>query len=143
MVERSAGPEGAQGWDWIGVNLDDGSALMAFRMRGALIRPCGRPPACARLTAAPETLPPEAVAFEPLRHWRSPRTGITLPGGMARAHWQRNFLLQVPLMDDQELDSRRSTGAVYWEGAVRLAAEREVGRGYLEMTGYGEKIQLG
>ena len=25
--------EGAVGWDWIGVNLDDGGALMAFRMR--------------------------------------------------------------------------------------------------------------
>ncbi len=24
----------ATGWDWIGINLDDGSALMAFRMRG-------------------------------------------------------------------------------------------------------------
>ena len=25
----------AAGWDWIGVNLDDGAALMAFRIRGA------------------------------------------------------------------------------------------------------------
>jgi len=24
----------AEGWDWIGINLDDGSALMAFRIRG-------------------------------------------------------------------------------------------------------------
>ena len=24
----------ARGWDWLGVNLDDGGALMAFRMRG-------------------------------------------------------------------------------------------------------------
>ena len=55
----------------------------------------------------------------------------------------RIFRLQV-LMDDQELDSRRSTGAIYWEGAVRLMEDgREVGRGYLEMTGYGEKIRLG
>ena len=41
------------------------------------------------------------------------------------------------LMDDQELDSRRSTGAIYWEGAVRLLeGGREIGQGYLEMTGY-------
>ena len=47
-------------------------------------------------------------------------------------------------MDDQELDSRRSTGAVYWEGAVRVAEDgREIGGGYLEMTGYGEKIRVG
>ena len=44
----------------------------------------------------------------------------------------------------QELDSRRSTGAVYWEGAVRVQeAGREAGRGYLEMTGYGERIRVG
>ena len=56
---------------------------------------------------------------------------------------QRQFTLQA-LFDDQELDSRRSTGAIYWEGAVRLLeAEREVGRGYLEMTGYGERIRIG
>jgi predicted secreted hydrolase len=55
----------------------------------------------------------------------------------------RDFLLQV-LMDDQELDSRRSTGAIYWEGAVRLSEDgREVGRGYLEMTGYGDRLRLG
>ena len=54
-------------------------------------------------------------------------------------------------MDDQELDSRASTGAIYWEGAVRLFAiedaeaggrEREVGQGYLEMTGYAERLRM-
>ena len=54
-------------------------------------------------------------------------------------------------MDDQELDSRASTGAIYWEGAVRLyeageGAEAEVGgevgRGYLEMTGYAERLRM-
>ena len=48
-----------------------------------------------------------------------------------------------PLMDDQELDSRASTGAIYWEGAVRaLRAERVVGRGYLELTGYWQPLRL-
>ncbi len=48
-----------------------------------------------------------------------------------------------PLMDDQELDARASTGTVYWEGAVRaLRGGREVGRGYLELTGYGKPLTL-
>ena len=48
-----------------------------------------------------------------------------------------------PLMDDQELDARASTGTIYWEGAVRALVEgREVGRGYLELTGYGESLKL-
>ena len=48
-----------------------------------------------------------------------------------------------PLFGDQELDSRATTGAVYWEGASLLSeAGRRVGRGYLEMTGYVEPIRL-
>ncbi|PKO30102.1 MAG: carotenoid 1,2-hydratase [Betaproteobacteria bacterium HGW-Betaproteobacteria-7] len=135
-------PAGAQGWDWIGINLDDGGALMAFRLRqtdgtalwaAATFRPAG---------GAVQVLAPESISFTPLRRWRSPRTDIDYP-----VEWQvriadRSFQLR-PLFDDQELDSRRSTGAVYWEGAVRLSeAGREIGRGYLEMTGYGEAIRV-
>jgi predicted secreted hydrolase len=48
-----------------------------------------------------------------------------------------------PLMDDQELDARASTGTIYWEGAVRArAGERVVGAGYLELTGYWRPLKL-
>ena len=49
------------------------------------------------------------------------------------------------LLDAQELDSRGSTGAVYWEGLAELLDEagRRVGLGYLEMTGYASPIKLG
>ena len=48
------------------------------------------------------------------------------------------------LLDDQELDSRGSTGAVYWEGLSELLDDqgRRVGRGYLEMTGYAARLRL-
>ena len=48
------------------------------------------------------------------------------------------------LLDDQELDSRGSTGGVYWEGLSDLVdgqGER-LGRGYLEMTGYATPLKL-
>ena len=46
-------------------------------------------------------------------------------------------------MDDQELDSRATTGTIYWEGAVRAMRKgEEVGRGYLELTGYWQDLQL-
>jgi predicted secreted hydrolase len=52
-------------------------------------------------------------------------------------------LLLKPLMDDQELDVRASTGTIYWEGAVRAFDGRnEVGRGYLELTGYWRPMSL-
>jgi predicted secreted hydrolase len=48
-----------------------------------------------------------------------------------------------PLLDDQESDSRATTGAVYWEGAVRALTDGKlVGQGYLELTGYGEPLRL-
>lgn len=136
-------PEAAQGWDWVGLNLADGGALMAFRLRrqdgGALwsaatFRPAG---------GGAQVLGPGEVAFEPLRQWRSARTGIAYPVEWRVRVGARTLHLR-PLIDDQELDSRLSTGAAYWEGAVRVFEDgQEVGRGYLEMTGYGGRILLG
>ena len=49
----------------------------------------------------------------------------------------------APLQDDQELDSRRSTGAVYWEGAVTVRRDGVLaGKGYLELTGYVRPMKL-
>jgi predicted secreted hydrolase len=132
----------AIGWDWTGINLDDGGALMAFRMRdrtGAALWADGTvrmPGAAARTFAQAE------VRFSPVRHWRSPRTGIDYPVAMQVRVGTDDYTLE-PLMVDQELDSRATTGAIYWEGAVRaLREDREVGRGYLELTGYGKPLTL-
>ena len=48
------------------------------------------------------------------------------------------------VLDDQELDSRGSTGAIYWEGLSDLldGNGRRVGRGYLEMTGYAQRLRI-
>ena len=136
-------PEGAQGWDWIGVNLHDGGALMAFRLRDKDGQPIWSSATFRQTDGAAQVLPPEAVAFEPLRQWHSARTGIAYPVEWRVRIGTRQLDLR-PLLDDQELDSRRSTGAVYWEGAVRVTeGGREIGQGYLEMTGYGERIVVG
>jgi predicted secreted hydrolase len=45
-------------------------------------------------------------------------------------------------MDDQENDTRASTGAIYWEGAVRaLQGGKPIGAGYLELTGYWRRLR--
>jgi predicted secreted hydrolase len=85
---------------------------------------------------------PPGVAFTPLRTWRSPRTGVEYPVAMRVTAQGQDFELE-PLMDDQELDARASTGNLYWEGAVRARQSgREVGRGYLELTGYWKPMQM-
>ena len=133
----------AVGWDWIGINLFDGGALTAFVLRrrdgsplwaGGSFRAPGQP---ARIFAADE------VRFQPGRRWRSPQTAASYP-----VQWQVStpagrWQVQA-LMDEQELDSRGSTGTVYWEGLSELldGAGRRVGLGYLEMTGYAGALRL-
>jgi predicted secreted hydrolase len=114
----------ATGWDWCGVNLDGGGALMAFRMRDKDGKPAYAPP---------------GVSFEILRKWKSPRTGTEYPVSVMV---NREIRLE-PLMDDQELDARASTGTIYWEGAVSaFRGDRKVGTGYLELTGYWRPMKL-
>lgn len=132
----------AVGWDWIGVNLDDGSALMAFQIRnksgGKLWAHAALRDKSGRITQFKS----EDVRFTPTRTWRSPRTNASYP--VATTIQTGSVLWQImPLQDDQELDSRQSTGAVYWEGGVTILRDRQpVGRGYLEMTGYVKPIKL-
>ena len=132
----------AVGWDWIGVNLDDGGALMAFRMRDRAGGPLWAGGAVRRADGSTEVLAPERVRFEPGRHWTSPRTGVAYPVEFALRAGGVDYTI-APLFDDQELDSRASTGTIYWEGAVRVARDgRPAGRGYLELTGYGAPLRL-
>lgn len=132
----------ASGWDWTGLNLADGAALMAFRMR----RKDGGTHWAAATYRSPKgattTYAPDQVRFEPLRTWRSPRTDAAYPVAMRLSVGAMHWELQ-PLMDDQELDSRASTGTIYWEGAVRALRDgAEAGRGYLELTGYWKGMRL-
>ena len=117
----------AEGWDWCGINLGDGGSLMAFRMRDR--------------NGGTHFAPP-GVSFQPLRTWKSPRTGIEYPVSM-NVKTENHSIRLEPLMNDQELDARTTTGTIYWEGAVRaFRGDKEVGRGYLELTGYGKPMKL-
>jgi predicted secreted hydrolase len=153
----------AAGWDWVGLNLNDGSALMAFRIRrsdGSTLWSDARwiapeEVAGGRARAGPRADPRAsgsadgrasashaATQFTPLRIWQSPRTGARWPVAMRLRIGTRELVLE-PLFDDQEIDTSASTGAVYWEGAVRvLQAGMVIGTGYLELTGYAWALRL-
>ncbi len=57
---------------------------------------------------------------------------------------QKLNLSLVPLLDDQELSTAKSTGVSYWEGATsvkgQLNGQAVTGQAYVEMTGYAEKF---
>ena len=132
----------AAGWDWAGVNLDDGGALMAFRIRdrdGATFWAGG---AHRSADGRVRVLRPDEVRFTSLRRWRSPRTQAEYPVAL-RVEAGGIALELDPLMDDQELDSRASTNTIYWEGAVSAKRDGKIaGRGYLELTGYWKPLKL-
>lgn len=136
----------AVGWDWIGINLVDGGALTAFVLRradGSALwaggsHRAGTPGAAARNFA------PGEVSFSPGRVWTSPATGGRYPLDWRISTPVGRFELAA-LLDEQELDSRASSGAVYWEGLAELrdSAGRRAGLGYLEMTGRAGPLRLG
>jgi predicted secreted hydrolase len=132
--------EEAQGWDWLGANLEGGGALMAFRIRDRNGAPLWAGGTYRAPGSAAAVFGPTQVAFTPRRTWRSPRTGAQYPVAMEIEVGSMKWLLE-PLMDDQELDARASTGTVYWEGAVRVSGA-SAGRGYLELTGYSGKLRF-
>ncbi len=115
---------------------------MAFRIRGrdgstiwsnAVLRTPG---------AAPTFAARNDIRFRSRRSWTSPRTGTDYPVAMDVEIEGKLWRLD-PLMDDQELDARASTGTLYWEGAVRVEGPDDIkGRGYLELTGYAERMRL-
>lgn len=136
--------EDQAGWDWFSLHLSDGRDLMVYLLRrrdgsiepassGTLVEPGG----------AARHLPLGDIGVEVLGRWRSPRSGASYP-----SRWRLRApgveLVAAPLIPDQELDTRESTGVVYWEGAV--AGEGTSGgrpvtcEGYVELTGYAGEL---
>jgi predicted secreted hydrolase len=132
----------ARGWDWAGINLHDGGALMAFRIRDRRGNPFWAGGAFRDRSGRRTVFRHDDVRFEPLRRWRSPRTNIDYPVAMRVRAGEFDLVLE-PLFDDQEEDARASVGTIYWEGAVRARqGVAFTGIGYLELTGYGEPLRL-
>ncbi|WP_373986720.1 lipocalin-like domain-containing protein [Duganella sp. BuS-21] len=130
------------GWDWIGANLADGGALMAFQVRSKTGATLWAHATWRDASGKITQFSPDQVKFTPQRRWRSPRTNAEYPVATQLTTGSTMWDI-VPLQDDQELDSRRSTGAVYWEGAVTLSRDgKPAGRAYLEMTGYVRPMKL-
>jgi predicted secreted hydrolase len=132
---------GGGGWDWFAVNLADGTDLTLSLVRdatgslqlgyGTLVRPDG--------TA--HNLPADAFTVDVTDHWTSPRTGAVYPAGWAISLPGEGLSIRlVPSVADQELDTRQTTGVVYWEGSQRVTAARDgrslAGEAYVELTGY-------
>ena len=138
--------EHQQGWDWFSVQLDNDAELMLYQIRrrdgtadiassGSLIASDGSVIHIRR----------DQMKIAPTGEWKSAASGAKYPMG-----WRitlptfRIALVVRPLMKNQELVTRGSTGITYWEGAVDVSGSFDSvavsGSGYVEMTGYDRKF---
>jgi len=132
----------AAGWNWIGANLDDGGALMAFQVRDKAGSKIWAHATLRDRFGKVTQFAPGEVNFTATQQWTSPRTQAVYPVATLLTTGSTRWRV-APLQPDQELDSRRSTGAVYWEGAVRVERDgMPAGHGYLELTGYVQAMKL-
>jgi predicted secreted hydrolase len=130
----------AQGWDWLSLHLSDSTEVMLahWRLADGSISPYATGTFIQR-NGAIQNLTKRDFIFEPQSWWTSPATGGKYP-----VEWKIKFLdyelkLTTPVKN-QELDTRRTTGQIYWEGYVEVIGgkngQKISGKGYLEMTGY-------
>lgn len=144
---------GLSGWDWFGLQLDDGWEIMAFQLRadvkglnrglqgwagGSLISPEGKV----------ISLEAEAIKFRAGRTWASPDKGAVYPLEWDIQIPEYEISLEItPRMQNQELLADPVLGGIsYWEGAVQITGQRAgnpvSGLGYAELTGYAGQVPL-
>jgi predicted secreted hydrolase len=133
---------GGGGWDWFAVNLDDGADLTLSLVRdadgsypliyGTVVDPDGRARHLGR----------DDFTVKVTDRWTSPTTGADYPAGWTIAiHEPDDLVIELrPTVAGQELDTRATTGVVYWEGSQVVTATRAgipiSGQAYVELTGY-------
>lgn len=131
---------GSVGWDWVGINLADGGALMAFRMRNARGESVYAHATLRDKVGHIQQFGTGDVSFTPIRTWSSPRSGANYPVQI-EIRFGRHTIRTLPVLDDQEISTRRPALINYWEGLTNVSGTLS-GRGYLEMTGYADALNL-
>ena len=125
------------GWDWYSLQLDDGTDIMLYVLRRADGSTDYRHATVVTPTGRVTFPPPERWSAQARGTWHSPSTNTTYPAGWTVRVAGRTLAIE-PLVADQENVSALVPDLFYWEGAVVIReADRPVGRGFVELTGYG------
>jgi predicted secreted hydrolase len=137
------------GWDWFGIQLENGVDLMIYQIRhqDGRIDPYSRGTIILQ-DGIHHPLPQKEFQVQSLDRWRSQKTGGTYP-----SKWRvdvpshRIELTLTPTVKDQELITQESTRVTYWEGSVKVEGKYQgnpiKGMGYVELTGYAKPFSKG
>jgi predicted secreted hydrolase len=134
---------GGSGWDWFAINLEDGTDLTLSLVRDA---DGGYPLVYGTLVEGDGTthhLNRDAFRVEVTDGWTSPTSGAEYPAAWVITLPAEDLTIRLtPTVADQELDTRATTGVVYWEGSQHVEATRRGapvgGKAYVELTGYAQ-----
>jgi predicted secreted hydrolase len=127
------------GWDWLALQLDDGTDLMLYRLR----RGDGSADPASQGTVVDESgssrrLTLREMSLTPRGRFAAPSGAVYPRSWQVRVPCEGLELTVRPVLANQEL----AVSFRYWEGAVDAAGTRRgrpiAGRGYLEMTGYAD-----
>ena len=141
-MSAGLGPD-QTGWDWCWFILSDGTMVMAAQVRGQQ-KDKKSNYRFATVTsesnrAFTKTFKGDEVLFTPIRWWKSPHSGASYPTQIKVAIPSANIdAIIKPLSDNQEIDSVYAP--TYWEGGVVVTTSKYDGKGFLELTGYSDKI---
>jgi predicted secreted hydrolase len=134
---------GEAGWDWFSLQLDDGREVMLYLMRDTSGQTSWSSGTLVPRHGAPRSLDGAAFSVRATDHWTSDTTKATYPSRWTIVLPGEQLALDVvPLVADQENRSALLRRLFYWEGAVAVRADgRTVGRGYVELVGYGKGLR--
>ena len=130
------------GWDWAGIQLDDGREIMVYRLR----RKDGSTDPASALSwvdRSGHTTNQSAQNFSwgATDVWKSPKSGAPypLPVRLSTTDPETGFPVEftlIPVVQNQELAGAFSD-VPYWEGACRVLKNgKPAGSAYVELTGY-------
>ena len=137
---------GQVGWDWLSVQFTDGRELMLYQLRRA--DGTADPASTLAWVDAAGKTQRATFSLEIIDRWKSPTTGASYPSRLRLTTTDSATnapvrLLIEPLAKNQELTGALG-GIPYWEGACRIRDDsgRELGSGFLELTGYAQALKL-
>jgi predicted secreted hydrolase len=135
------------GWDWFSVQLEDGTDAMLYLIRDADGDPLRVDGSIVDPDGELSVLGEGDFVISADGEWTSPETGTTYPSGWTITIPDYELAMEVtPSLPDQELDTRATTGVIYWEGEAVVAATLKgkpvAGYGYVELTGYAPYVPL-
>lgn len=130
------------GWDWLSLQLDDGSDLMISLVWDST----GHQPIVSYGTyvpanGQPRNVPGDDISLTATGSWTSPVTETTYPVGWELSVKSLDLELTItPALLDSEFHTSKFVPQAYWEGSVAVSGTRNgqsvAGRGFAELVGY-------